>query len=90
MAYDPGDAYTQTVIPLSTPRQKLLWRMAVVLANVDYFERLHARLMAGATSGTEVALTKADMTNLRKLVEIGLIILKDQLESGFSSATKAA
>jgi hypothetical protein len=65
--------------------------MAVVLANVDYFEELGARLVAGATSGEEaVALTKADLTNLRKLVEIGLIILKDQLESGFSSATKEA
>jgi hypothetical protein len=25
---------------LSSVRQKLLWRMAVVLANVDYFEEL--------------------------------------------------
>jgi len=76
---------------LSSARQKLLWRMAVVLANVDYFEKLHARLSAGATSGEEtVVLTKADLTNLRKLVEIQLLVLKDQLESGFSSATKEA
>jgi hypothetical protein len=65
--------------------------MAVVLANVDYFEELGARLQTGATSGEEaVMLTQADLTNLSKLVEIGLIILKDQLESGFSSATKEA
>jgi hypothetical protein len=83
--------YPRTGIPLSTPRQKLLWRMAIVLANVDYFEELSARLLAGAASGEEtVALTKTDLTNLRKLVEMGLLILKDQLESGFSSATKEA
>jgi hypothetical protein len=65
--------------------------MAVVLANVDYFEELGARLVAGGTSGEEtVALTRADLTNLRKLVEIQLLFLKDQLESGFSSATKEA
>jgi len=83
--------YPRTAIPLSTPRQKLLQRMAVVLANVDYFEELSARLAAGATSAEEaVVLTQADLTNLSKLVEIGLFILKDQLESGFSSATKEA
>jgi len=72
-------------------RKKLLWRMAVVLANVDYFEELNARLAAGATSGEEaVVLTKADLTNLRKLVDIQVFVLKDQLESGFSSATKEA
>jgi hypothetical protein len=59
-------------------------------ANGDYFEELSARLVAGGTSGEEVALTKADLTNLSKLVEIGLFILKDQLESGFSSVTKEA
>jgi hypothetical protein len=76
---------------LSSARQKLLWRMAVVLANVDYFEELGGRLQIGAASGEEaVVLTKADLTNLRKLVEIQLLVLKDQLESGFSSATKEA
>lgn len=76
---------------MSSARQKLLWRMAVVLADVDYFEELSARLMAGGMSGEEaVALTQADLTNLPKLVEIQLLVLKDQLESGFSSATKAA
>ena len=74
---------------LSSARQKLLWRMAVVLANVDYFEDLGARLAAGATSGEQaVVLTQADLTNLHKLVEIQVFVLKDQLESGFSSATK--
>jgi len=73
----------------SSARQKLLWRMAVVLANVDYFEDLGARLAAGATSGEQaVVLTQADLTNLHKLVEIQVFVLKDQLESGFSSATK--
>jgi hypothetical protein len=81
----------RTASSMTTPRQNLLWRMAVVLANVDYFEELSARLQTGATSGKEaVVLTQNDLTNLRKLVEIGLIILKDQLESGFSSATKEA
>jgi len=62
----------------------------VVLANVDYFEKLSARL-AGATSGEEpVVLTRADLTNLRKLVDIQVLFLKDQLECGFSSATKEA
>jgi len=81
---------THQVISISTPRQKLLWRVAVVLGNIDYFEELSARLAAGATSGDEVALTKGDLTNLSRLVEIGLIILKDQLESEFRSATKEA
>jgi hypothetical protein len=89
-ASDDVNATMSGAILKSSARQKLLWRMAVVLANVDYFEKLHARLTAGATSGKEVALTKADLTNLSKLVEIGLFILKDQLESGFSSATKEA
>jgi hypothetical protein len=76
---------------LSSARQKLLWRMAVVLANVEYFEKLHARLQTGATSAEErVDLTQVDLMNLRKLVEIQLLFLKDQLESGFSSATKEA
>jgi hypothetical protein len=74
---------------MASARQKLLWSIAVVLANFDYFEELGARLVAGATSGEEaVALTQADLTNLRKLVDIQLLVLKDQLESGFSSATK--
>ena len=93
MVYEASDDVNATmngVGTLSSARQKLLWRMAFVLANVDYFEELGARLMAGATSSEEVALTKADLTNLCKLVEIGLIILKDQLENGFSSATKEA
>jgi len=47
--------------------------------------------MAGATFCEEaVALTQADLTNLHKLVDIQLLVLKDQLESGFSSATKEA
>jgi len=72
-------------------RERLLWRMAVVLANVDYFEELSARLEVGAMSGEDtVMLTHADLTNLRKLVEIQVLFLKDQLESGFSSATKEA
>jgi hypothetical protein len=76
---------------LCSARQELLLRMAVVLANVDYFEELSALLVAGVTSGEEaVVLTEADLTNLRKLVEIKLLVLKDQLESGFRSATKEA
>jgi len=94
MAHEAGDDVTATMSATGTSpsaRQKMLWRMAVVLANVDYFEELGARLMAGATFGEEaVALTQADLTNLRKLVEIQLFVLKDQLESGFSSATKEA
>jgi len=79
-----------TVQSAATSRQKLLLRMAGVLAKVDYFEELSTRL-DGATSGKEVVmLTQADLTNLRKLVEIQLVVLKDQLESGFSSATKEA
>src|SRR6266567_3109138 len=71
----------QTAISINTPRQKLLWRMAVVLANFDYFEELSARLAAGATSGEEaVVLTEADLLNLRKLVDIQVLVLKDQLE----------
>jgi hypothetical protein len=37
----------QTASSMTTARQKLLWRMAIVLANVDYFEELSARLAAG-------------------------------------------
>jgi hypothetical protein len=37
----------KTATSMSTPRKKLLWRMAVVLANVDYFEELGARLQTG-------------------------------------------
>jgi hypothetical protein len=81
----------QTASSMTTARQQLLWRMAVVLANVDYFEELGARLQTGATSGKEAgALTQKDLTNLHKLVDIQLVVLKDQLESGFSSATKEA
>jgi hypothetical protein len=88
-ASDDVNATMSGAISMSSARQKLLWRMAVVLANVDYFEELSGRLLAGAVSGEEtVVLTPADLTNLRKLVEIQLVFLKDQLESGFSSATK--
>jgi hypothetical protein len=94
MVYEATDDVNATmngVGTLSSARQKLLWRMAVVLANVDYFEELGAWLAAGATSGEEaVVLTKADLTNLRKLVDIQVFVLKDQLESGFNSATKEA
>jgi len=89
-ASDDVNATMNGAISMSSARQKLLWCMAVVLANGDHFEELSARLVAGGTSGEEVALTKADLTNLSKLVEIGLFILKDQLESGFSSVTKEA
>jgi hypothetical protein len=90
-ASDDVNATARGAGTLSSSRQKLLWRMAVVLANVDYFEELRARLVAGATSDEEaVTLTKADLTNLRKLVEIQVLFLKDRLESGFSSATKEA
>jgi hypothetical protein len=44
---------------MPTSRQKLLLRMGVALANVEYFEKLHARLMAGATSGTEVGANES-------------------------------
>ena len=47
------------------------------------------RLVAGATSGEEaVVLTKDDVTNLRKLVDIQVFVLRDQLECGFSSGPK--
>ena len=62
MAHEAGDDVTATMSATGTSpsaRQKMLWRMAVVLANVDYFEELGARLMAGATFGEEaVALTQ--------------------------------
>jgi len=94
MAHEAGDDLSATMSgddTLSSSRQKLLWSMAVVLANVDYFEDLGAQLAAGVKSGEElVSLTHADLTNLHKLVEIQLLFLKDQLGSGFSSATKEA
>ena len=71
MMYEASDDVNTTmngVGTLSSARQTLLWRMAEVLANADYFEELSARLAAGATSGEEaVVLTKADLTNLHKL-----------------------
>jgi hypothetical protein len=71
MMYEASDDVNATmngVGTLSSARQTLLWRMAEVLANADYFEELSARLAAGATSGEEaVVLTKADLTNLHKL-----------------------
>jgi hypothetical protein len=94
MSYEASDDVNATMSgadTLCSARQELLLRMAVVLANVDYFEELSALLVAGVTSGEEaVVLTEADLTNLRKLVEIKLLALKDQLESGFRSATKEA
>ena len=94
MVYEASDDVNATmngVGTLSSARQRLLWRMAVVLANIDYFEDLSARLAAGATCGKQaVVLTQADLMNLRKLVDIQVLVLKDQLESGFSSATKEA
>jgi hypothetical protein len=47
MTHEAGDDVTATMTGAGTPlsaSQKLRWRMAVVLANVDYFEDLDARL----------------------------------------------